>query len=99
VLSQQPDIAQAAHGWVARLLGHLVFRLVTFIPDTLEDDANLGGLETGQEHIEAQVNKSLQLDSKDLVIPACLLRKSVVGKDMERPLLADCVEKVIFADD
>ena len=70
VLSKHPDITQTADRRSARLLGHLVFRLLTFIPDTLEDDVDLGGLETRQEHIEAQIDKALQLDCEELVIPS-----------------------------
>src|SRR5258706_9767189 len=38
VLSEHPDIAQAADGGAIRLLGHQGFRLLAFIPDTLDDD-------------------------------------------------------------
>jgi len=82
VLSKHPDITQTADRRPARLLGHLVFRLLTFVPDTLEDDVDLGGSKTRQEHIEAQIDKALQLDCEELVIPACLLRKTVVRKDI-----------------
>jgi len=43
---------------------------------------DLGGLKARQEHIEAQINKALQLDCEDLVIPACLLNEAIVSKDI-----------------
>jgi maleylacetate reductase len=48
-----PAITQSADSRAARFLGHQVFRLLAFIPDTLDDDIDFGGLETCQEHIEA----------------------------------------------
>ena len=81
MLSKHPEIAQPADGGAAGLLGHQVFRLLAFITDTLDNDIYLGRLETRQEHIEAQINKTLKFDREDIVIPACLLGKTIIRKN------------------
>ena len=74
-------------GRTARLIRQEVFRLLAFLANTLENDIDFGGLETDQSYIETDIDETLQLDRKDLVIPTCLFRKPVVGKDVSALLI------------
>jgi hypothetical protein len=96
VLSEHPDIAQPADRRAARLLGHQVFRLLALIPNTLDNDIDLSGLETGEKDIETDIDQALKLDRQHVIIPACLLRKPIVLHWLdessilrERPTLQD----------
>jgi hypothetical protein len=82
MLSEQPDIAQPADGRAALLLRHLVFRLLAFVPNTLENDVDFGGFETNQPYVETHVCQMLQFDRENLIVIAGLFSESIVRKDI-----------------
>lgn len=51
-------------------------------PRPLNKDIDVGHLEPGQLHLEIQVDQPLQLDGKNLRIPARLLGEAIVGKNV-----------------
>ena len=72
----------AAPGRVGRqphLRGPLAARCFVCL---IEDDVDLGGLEAGQFDLEIEIDQRLQLDRKDLPIPARLLGQAVVGQNI-----------------
>ena len=69
-------------GGPARFLGHQVFRLLAFVPNTLENDIDLGGFETDQAHIETNISQMLQFDREHLIVIARLFREAIVRKNV-----------------
>jgi hypothetical protein len=64
MLSEHPNISQLAHGRVACLVRYQIFRLLAFVTNTLDNDIDLGRLETRQQHIETDIDQTLKLDRK-----------------------------------
>src|SRR5438552_8079789 len=48
----------------------------------VEDEVDLGSIESGQLDLEIEVDEPLQLEAQELSIPARLLRQFVVGQDV-----------------
>src|SRR5262249_44393007 len=52
------------------------------LPGLLQAKVDLGGLEARQLDLEVEIDQRLQLDRQNLPVPAGLLGKPVIGKDV-----------------